>query len=111
MNLQRDRHRGASDVQKIKRGPRPRGGRHGVPGAALPLKNRPARERSKRIKKIIDDSVAFFSVTETSADASRYRCTVKAAGLTNRQSRLLHKEEQLAESEKNQGERANEIDA
>ena len=43
----------------------------------------------KKLKKIIDDLVAIFSVTETSADASRYRCTVKAAGLTNRQSRLL----------------------
>ena len=36
----------------------------------------------KKNKKIIDDSMAFFNVTRTSADASRYTSTVKAAGLT-----------------------------
>ena len=55
----------------------------------LPLIKGVPWERSKKIKKIIDDLVAILSVNQTSADASRYRCTVKAAGLTNRQSRLL----------------------
>jgi hypothetical protein len=50
------------------------------------------RERSKKIKKIIDDLAAILNLTQTSADASRYMCTVKAAGLTNRQSRLLQME-------------------
>jgi hypothetical protein len=49
-------------------------------------------ERSKKIKKIIDDLVAILNLATTSADASRYRCTVMAAGLTNRQSRLLQME-------------------
>ncbi len=51
--------------------------------------NRGAWKRSKNIKKIIDDLMAILSLTKTSADASRYRCAVKAAGLMNRQSRLL----------------------
>jgi hypothetical protein len=49
-------------------------------------------ERSKRFKKMFDDSMAIFSVTQTSADASRYLSTVKAAGLTNRQSGLFQME-------------------
>jgi hypothetical protein len=38
----------------------------------LPLKRRTASKRSKKIKKIIDDLMAILSLTETSADASRY---------------------------------------
>jgi hypothetical protein len=60
--------------------------------ADLPLKRGVPGERSKKIKKIIDDLAAILSLTKTSADASRYRCTVMAAGLTNRQSRLLQME-------------------
>ncbi len=98
MNLHLNRHGGQEGVQKNKEADpgegRPRGGRKVI----LPLKNGVFRERSKRIKKIIDDLAAIFSVTQTSADASRYRCTVKAAGLTNRQSRLLSWRKRLAES-------------
>jgi hypothetical protein len=33
---------------------------------------RGAAQRSKKIKKIVDDSMAILSLTKTSADASRY---------------------------------------
>jgi hypothetical protein len=39
---------------------------------------------SKKVKKKFDDLVTILIVCQTSADASRYASTVKAAGLTNR---------------------------
>jgi hypothetical protein len=63
-----------------------------APRVDLPLRKRAPWERSKKIKKIVDDLATILNLTQTSADASRYRCTVKAAGLTNRQSWLLQME-------------------
>jgi hypothetical protein len=71
--------------------------------AGSPLRIGVPLERSKKIKKIIDDLVAILNLATTSADASRYRCTVMAAGLTNRQSRLLQMERSSWPSHKTLG--------
>jgi PII-like signaling protein len=44
----------------------------GLKRADLPLIIEVVKKRSKKLKKFIDDLVAIFSVTQTSADASRY---------------------------------------
>ena len=92
MNLQVHGHFPPENVREINgdagKGPYCRAGK----GVNLPLKKEVLRECSKKVKKNIDDFVAFLSLAKTSADASRYSGAVKAAGLTNRQSRLLQLE-------------------
>jgi hypothetical protein len=77
---------------------------------ALPLKKGVVCERSKIIKKIIDDLMAIFSLAKTSADASRYLMYGKG-GWPHEPTEPVasNGEEQLAESLKPK-EIANEID-
>jgi hypothetical protein len=77
--------------------------------ADSPLKIKAPRERSKKIKKIIDDLAAILSVTRTSADASRYFMCGKG-GWPHKPTKPVasNGEKRLAES-LNPGDRANEI--
>ena len=73
MNLQRERHEEPQNVQKKNLGAASEECFMRVAKRGFTSENEGAWERSKRIKKIIDDLMAIFSLTQTSADASRYR--------------------------------------
>jgi len=73
MNLHRDRHEGPQDVQKEFSKRALGEGFFIAPKSRFTSENEGAAERSKRIKKMFDDLMAIFSLTQTSADASRYR--------------------------------------
>ena len=72
MNLREHGHFVPENVQKNKRS-RSEGALSDSPKrAGSPLKIEVPRERSKKIKKFIDDLSMILSLAKTSADASRY---------------------------------------
>jgi hypothetical protein len=93
------RHFPPRNVQKMK-GAAPKGGAADRPKrAGLPLKRGVPGERSKKIKKIVDDLTAILNLATYECRCQPLlRCAVMAAGLTNRQSRLLSWRKRLAES-------------
>jgi hypothetical protein len=71
--------------------------------ADLPLKIRAPCERSKKVKKIIDDWMAIFSLTQTSADASRYEMYGKGGWPHEPPERVVSMERSNWPSHKNLG--------